>query len=107
MERITTEQAKLKVAVEKARQAFDLLAETHEILKELGIDVNTLEYSKHLDWFGLDNSVLLSSGISNLSVVSEKEIESGKPFDEYGQIVIDGISFHQRKLPVERIDRYA
>lgn len=106
MEKVTAEQAKFSVAMEQARKAFDLLDEAYETLKEVGVRVNYFQYqwaSESL--YGTRCNILLSSGITNMSLLSGIEIDGSD--ENTGTIDIDGIRVVQRKLPVERIDRYA
>lgn len=100
-EKVTAEQAKLNLATSKIKEAFAIFAEADGLLREIGVDVNSVTYCSFYQ------SVLLSRGINNLSIVSGVEIASDQPFKGYGQTMVDGVDFHQEMMPVERIARYA
>lgn len=104
--KMTAEQAKFFFAMEQTRKAFDLLDEAYDTLKEVGIKVNSFKYqwaSESIN--GTRCTILLSSGINNMSLLSGIEIDGTD--DVCGCIDLKGIRTSQFKLPVERIDRYA
>lgn len=105
-DKMTAEQAKFLFAMEQARKAFDILDEAYETLKEVGVDVNYFQYQwAYETMYDTRCSMLLSSGINNMSLLSGIEID-GKDKD-YGHIDIKGIRVTQWKMPVPREDRYS
>lgn len=94
------EKQKFEQAMSLLNDAVNLLKDVRTAFAEIGVDIASI-----CD-YGSMTSVILDSGIVTLSTSSGKKIESYTA-SSFGHLDVDGISFAQEKIPVEREDRYA
>ena len=97
----------LKQAAAKYREAFSLMDKAREELAQIDVKVNSASDCLALVPGYERNEVLLSSGISIVSQITETVISDRFVDSSFGYVPSDGFVFIQQKLPVERIDRYA
>ena len=97
----------LKQAVAKYAEAFSLMDKAREELANIGVKVNNASDGPTLVREIRRGEVLLSSGINDISLISEVKIKSRFLDSSFGYVPSDGFIFTQPKLPVERTDRYA
>lgn len=106
MERVITDQQKLRRVLSLIKDNLDSLANCSEALMDLGIDVNHIEFASSGNFlYGTPHSVLLTNGIGKLSILTEEKID-GKD-SNFRHLKLNGIMFIQPKLPVDCEDRYA
>ena len=103
---MTAEQTKLLFALTQAKKAYELLEEAYSAFEEVGIKINSFNYAdSNRGVYHTANTVLLSNGINNLSLLTQTEIDGSDA--DWGELRIHNMVFHQFKLPVEKVDRYA
>lgn len=101
------EKSKFNDAMVMLRTAFNLLGDAKEILVSIGVKVCNIQYNNFSSGlYPTYDHVSLMSGINKVSELTETRVD-GNYHPEYGNVVVDGVSFLQSKMPVERIDRYA
>lgn len=103
---MTAEHERLLFALTQAKKAYELLEEAYSAFGEVGIEINSFNYAdSNRGIYDTANTVLLSSGINKLSLLTQIEVDSSD--DDWGELRTHSMVFHQFKLPVERVSRYA